>query len=622
MAARSSAAPRSSSSSAATRRPSGTSRRPTRCGPRPPPRPPARCAPQRPRFPGLALLPSPHSLTPPHRRLPPALSQAGDLVEGGSTALARLRKASADVPRGLGGVAGLGKGLPKKGARGAAGPLAASPSRAERSPATLPRRQTLTTLTVKATLGTTTKTLSVPITASYTDLLAAVQAAFPGVQPLALKFRDQEDDLVTINSKSDMRQAVTLAIQRQVRRKAAKALPGFRLRWSPVGVWFLTRCLPLPCPPPRQQQETNAGPHGPSLPISSLPPLRLECVEVERSPEAPLDERPKNAPPIDEVIEIDEWLLDFADAFKARLGLKEGDAVDMREIGLDKCCEVLDQLVAAPEAKPLMAAAAAKFRESASSAELNWGNVHTSLARKILESGQTDILRKTVEAAQAAEPDAKMPTISPLAAHEQAGLDHFDALEEEYRKAAQHFAKALEIKGDNFEAAYTWAQQAFDRAKLVAHRAEKQAKKCSAADADRAFAEAVEKYKLTIAITEQQEKADKAAAKEAGEKEEEPEPGAYTNRQHMVILLGNVLIEQSNVKHARGDASWRADADEAVRLYRSVPCPEEDIERLLERHPSGAWVKGEDGKLAAAAPQEGKGGDAGGKGKGGGGKKK
>lgn len=59
-------------------------------------------------------------------------SQAGELVEGASTALARLRKASSDVPRGLGGVAGLGKGLPKKAGRAA--PAAQSPTRAERSP--------------------------------------------------------------------------------------------------------------------------------------------------------------------------------------------------------------------------------------------------------------------------------------------------------------------------------------------------------------------------------------------------------------------------------------------------------------------------------------------------------
>lgn len=514
----------------------------------------------------------------------------------------------------------------------------------------------LTTLTVKASLGKTTKTVTVPITATYTELLTAVQGAFPGAQPLALKFRDTEDDLVTINSKVDMRQAVSVALQRQVRGAWGVAERFFARRnersWLVMGLcdasvsvarsWAVGcnahhahHLLPQRSPLSdslsflfRPQQESNAGPHGPSLPITSLPPLRLECVEVERSPEAPLDERPKNAPPIDEVIEIDEWLLDFADAFKARLGLAEADSVDMREIGLDKCCEVLEQLVASSESKPLMDAAAAKFRESASQSQFNWGNVHVTMARKILESGQTDILRKSLEAAHSAEPDAKVSVVSPGAALEQAGLDHFDAIEEEYAKAAAHFAQALEIKGDNFEAAYTWAQQAFERAKMTAHRAEKQPKKGKATEADSAFGEAVAKFKLAIDILEQQEKAEKAAAKAEGAKaeEEEPqEPGTYTSRQHMVIMLGNVLFEHSIVKHQRGDAGWRADADEAVRLYRSVPCPEEDIERVLERHPSGAWAKGEDGKPAEKAPaggaaQQGKGGDAG-KGKGGGKKK-
>lgn len=83
----------------------------------------------------------------------------------------------------------------------------------------------LTTLTVKATLGKTTKTVTVPITASYTELLTSVQGAFPGAAPLALKFRDTEDDLVTINSKVDMRQAVSVALQRQVRRPGRPPAP-------------------------------------------------------------------------------------------------------------------------------------------------------------------------------------------------------------------------------------------------------------------------------------------------------------------------------------------------------------------------------------------------------------
>ena len=51
--------------------------------------------------------------------------------------------------------------------------------------------------------------------------------------------------------------------------------------------------------------------------------------------------------PAEDVIEIDEWLLSFAALFRRTLGEAAAPRgpLDLREIGLEKCCEALEQAV-------------------------------------------------------------------------------------------------------------------------------------------------------------------------------------------------------------------------------------------------------------------------------------
>ena len=108
-----------------------------------------------------------------------------------------------------------------------------------------------------------------------------------------------------------------------------------------------------------------------------------------------------------QVVEIDEWLLDFADAFKAKLALGEGESVDINGMGYDKAYEALEAVMASPDAGRLMAAASAKFQEAAAAALYNWGNVHVCLGRKITEVAAQELLRESVAKAATAEPDVR-----------------------------------------------------------------------------------------------------------------------------------------------------------------------------------------------------------------------
>lgn len=502
-----------------------------------------------------------------------AANKAGQLTEEGTKALTRLKKLQGDGPRGMGAVAGLGKGLNRRNGVPQQVVRPQAPAGMGNSAPPLPRRQPTNTLTVKASVEGETHTVVVPVTASYTDILAAVSAAFPTAGPLALKYRDSEDDLVTIMSRTDVRGAVQSAVQ--------KMLEG-----------------------------NKAGPHGPILPPppGTLPVLQLECAKVLRSPEAPLDENPKPEP-AEEVVEIDEWLLDFAEHFKQRLELKEEESVDIRAIGLDRSCEVLEAVVGAAEAGPLMDAASAKFQEAAAAAMYNWGNVHVCAARKLMDVSAHELMRESINKAAAAEPDTTVPVMEESAALEQAALRNFDALETEYNKATEKYAESLRLKDDFYEAAIAWGQQAFERAKLLAARANAAPKKCKPAEADAAFATACEKFAEAVKMIKASDAAAAAAAAAKGQKpaeaDKEAEAGSLNMEQQVTVLWGNVLFERSTVKFKRGDAAWRADTDAAVEKFRAATCPEGDIEKALANHVSGTWKEGaakEAAAPAAAAP--------------------
>ena len=127
--------------------------------------------------------------------------------------------------------------------------------------------------------------------------------------------------------------------------------------------------------------------------------MEVEVVPVAKAPSETPDQiipdhvgsrdHPPNAEDegAEDVIEIDEWLLTFAGLFRKHLGedgAKEGP-LDLRQIGLEKCCEALEVAVGTDKAKELLGAAADKFQEAAAAAIFNWGNVHVCASRKVVD---------------------------------------------------------------------------------------------------------------------------------------------------------------------------------------------------------------------------------------------
>jgi hypothetical protein len=203
--------------------------------------------------------------------------------------------------------------------------------------------------------------------------------------------------------------------------------------------------------------------------------------------------------------------------------------------------------------------------------------------------------RAAQEAVAAAGPEADISLQAAIeAAVDRATADALPIFDEAYALAAERWAASLAVKSDFFEASLAWGQQAFERAKLLAARAKETPARATAAEVDAAFAAAADKFRDTLAMIP----AEPVAAADADAPAAAPE---MTQASNVHILWGNVLFEQSQVAHARGDAEgvWRALVESAVDRFKTAGCAAGDITRALEGHPSGAWKA--EGLAAAAA---------------------
>lgn len=143
-----------------------------------------------------------------------------------------------------------------------------------------------------------------------------------------------------------------------------------------------------------------------------------------------------------EVVEIDDWLVDFANLFREVSGLDPAAATDFAAQGWDAASRAMEATLRADAAAPLFEAAGDKFREVTCSGLLNWGNVSVCIAHKLLDG---------VAEAEAALDDATVAKVS----------EAFDKAEERYRQA-------LAFHPGYFDGLCALGQLEFERAKLKA----------------------------------------------------------------------------------------------------------------------------------------------------------
>jgi len=380
-----------------------------------------------------------------------------------------------------------------------------------------------------------TKTIQLPVSLRYNDLTEAIRKEFGTEHHVKLKYKDFDGDMITITSRMDLRAALTnfaTIADQEAKEK-------------------------------NEKKETE-------IPVIHVTAFASD-VKVEETPEqVQPQELQENDEYNEDVIEIDEWLLSFATLFRKVLGdeVPKDGPLELRSVGLERCCEVLEKTVAMPEAHGLLTAASEKFQEAAATAVFNWGNVYVCNSRRIVDSCST--------------PDEDGASSSDEALAE-AAKKHIAALDADYEACCERFTAALEIKPTYFEAPITWGQQAFERGKLY-HQLSKQVGAHEKSDAekisDEMFALAITKYQDAMGMLS-------PAERDAILTEKSEESNGV--KAQILILWGNVLYEKSQVKHARAMDDWKDDVDAAVAKFNEAGCAKGDIVRALVNHSSEAW---------------------------------
>lgn len=402
--------------------------------------------------------------------------------------------------------------------------------------------------------------VKVPISVTYTDLVNHAKKSFSleDDKNIILKWLDLEDEVLTLTSRADLRFALTTFANAEDYKKS---------------------------------QENKKDGANSELPVIELRVFDSEGVVSETKENVQPEELATEDEPAEDVIEIDEWLLSFAALFRRTLGdaAPPKGPLDLREIGLEKCCETLEKAVGSPEAKTLLGAAADKFQEAATAAMFNWGNVHVCAARKIIEVAAEK---------RRAERDGENKNEE----NENEDDDYADIkkdlpeLDAEFDKAIALFQKALNIKGDFFEASIAWGQQAFERAKIYSNIAksesDKKEKQKMEKEADKMFDLALQKFDESMKMLSPEQR--DVVLVEGSEE-------TSGVKAQILVLWGNVLYERSSVKFLRNDKSWKKDTQSAVAKFNEAACAKGDIVRALQNHISKEWEDEEKAKKEAGA---------------------
>ncbi|KAI9125958.1 hypothetical protein K1719_003376 [Acacia pycnantha] len=268
------------------------------------------------------------------------------------------------------------------------------------------RRDDMPKKTAKLVFGDDIRWAELPINCTLLQLREVICDRFPSLGAVLVKYRDQEGDLVTITSDSELRLAETSAgSQSSIRLYIVEATP---------------------------EQD----------------PLfeKLNKMEVQRSP---VSEAPENGCVLKEkeVINsscIEDWTIRFAQLFKNHVGFESDRYLNFHELGMKLYSEAMEDTVTSEEAQGLFDMAGHKFQEMTALALFNWGNVHMSRARKkvyFTEDSSKKHLHEQIKSA-------------------------YDWAQKEYEKAGEKYEAAIQIKSDFYEGFLALGQQQFEQAKL------------------------------------------------------------------------------------------------------------------------------------------------------------
>ncbi|KAJ4755177.1 hypothetical protein LUZ62_089582 [Rhynchospora pubera] len=428
-----------------------------------------------------------------------------------------------------------------------------------------------------------------PEKCSFKVLRDVVAKRFPSSKSVLIKYKDSDGDLVTITDTQELRLAessLDQPAQAEVE-KEEKALPLMRLHIVEV------KPEQEPTVPEEEdlveEEEEEEKEEDPEEKEEALQKIEsLDELTTNEKEKALAKDGKKGCGHAEcKEVEMDDWLLQFAELFRTQVGIDPDAHVDLHELGMELCSEALENTVTSEEAQGLFEMATAKFQEVAALALFNWGNVYMCAARKKIPLDEN---------APKEAMSAQLRTA-------------YDWVRERFALAGSKYEEALKIKPDFYEGLLALGQQNFEMAKLHWSFAVADKIDLESWDSSETIGLFDSAEKKMREATEMWEKAEEKRMREikdplVSKKEEilrkkregmevtpeEAAEQAAVMQQQIHLFWGNLLFERSQVEYKLGVDGWKSNLDLAVERFKMAGASEEDINVVLKNHGSNADV--------------------------------
>ncbi|KAL2926514.1 Protein PHOX1 [Bienertia sinuspersici] len=404
----------------------------------------------------------------------------------------------------------------------------------------------LVSRSVKLVFGDDIRYAQLPVNCSVSLMRDVVHDRFPNLDGVLVKYKDQENDLVTITTTNELRKA----------EESSDPHGSLRLYVSEVSL---------------DQEPAYDGVD------------KLEVSKVKRKVyDDIMNEELEKGDSKEDSTCIDSWIIQFAQLFKDHVGFESDSYLDMHEIGTKLYSEAIEETISSENAQELFDIASDKFQEMAALALFNMGNVHMSKARKRWPVSEDTSSEST------------LLQIKPA----------YEWAIKEYTKAGMKYEEALKIKPDFYESHLALGQQQFEQAKLCWHYAQREKADAESSaiqeilllynkaedsmEAGMQIWEEMEERRLNGLSKEEKYKAKlqklgldgllrDLSAEEASEQ-------ASILRSQIYILWGTLLYERSVVEFKLGLPSWEECLEVAVEKFELAGASHTDITVMIKNH--------------------------------------
>ncbi len=385
-------------------------------------------------------------------------------------------------------------------------------------------------VSIKLEKGKEVRLVEVNKNVNYAQLKASALEKFPSLAHFNVKAKDNDGDEITLSCADDIRLAMKV-----------NQTPKF------IVVEVEESDVTLPA---KKELDSTKVPHDFS-----------EDINLDQQFEKRDQQQPE-----EQVYELDDWMIDFAELFKEHLGVDIDTPLDLSKIAWEKCAQALDEAVHNSKSEKLLRQAANKFEEVILTALVNLGNVYMCIARRYIDE------KNNAEA-------------------DESSLEAITNADKELDLAEQTYKAALERKSDFADAILSLGQLEFEKGKISMSFGVPEGHKYHFNEAEGHFLASIDFFKESLdllpAATEEDTEVD---AKKAEEKEKNASSEEENNVAHDAnldaqaqVMWGNALYELSQC-YATAEKEWKPMLGRAIEKFKDAKCKSDEVNNALQMH--------------------------------------